>query len=197
MDEEETQRNKVAKQMKGAVDPENSVDRGSPRTTIPASDENENQIQGSVSGHRQAQQECVNNNKTDPHSKTGDSRGLAQGLKNSKAANCSDSPSANTEGVKGKGTSPKSNGKHKKGMKADSSGVVPEACTVVAFDGISNGCQWPGEEEEEEEEEEGDRDRDRDRDGYGDVLQSLFSLLQGGMEQSDSSVLPQCLHQVL
>ncbi|MBN3274253.1 CNST protein, partial [Polyodon spathula] len=198
MDEEETQRNEVAKQMKGAMDPENSVDIGSLWTTTPASDENKNQIQGLVSGHQQGQQDCVNNNEAEPHSKTGDSRGLAQGLKNNKAANCSDSPSANSEGVKGKGTCPKRNGKHKKGMKAELSGEVSEACTAVALDSISNGCQGPGEEEE------GDEDGDvlegsarcQQKIEKTCLLQSLFSLLQGGMEQSDSSVLPQCLHQI-
>ncbi|KAK1170217.1 consortin-like [Acipenser oxyrinchus oxyrinchus] len=220
MDEEETRRNKVSKQMKGTVNLEDNVDRGSPQTTTSSSDENENQIQGSVSGHRQAQQDCVNNNETDPHSKTGDSRGLAQGLnnetdphsktgdssglaqglKNNKAANCSDTQSANTEGVKGNGTSPKRNGKHKKIMKAESSGVVPEACTAMMLDGISNGPQGPSEGEEEEEEEEEDflevSTSCQQTIDKMSLLQSLFSLLQGGMEQSDSSVLPQCLHQI-
>ncbi|MGH0114397.1 UNVERIFIED_CONTAM: hypothetical protein FKN15_005879 [Acipenser sinensis] len=216
MDEEETRRNKVSKQMKGTVNLEDNVDRGSPQTTTSSSDENENQIQGSVSGHRQARQDCVNNNETDPHSKigvsrglsqslnnetdphskTGDSNGLAQGLKNNnKAANCSDTQSAITEGVKGNGTSPKRNGKHKKGMKAESSGVVPEACTAVMLDGISN-PQGPSEEEEEEEEDflEVSTSCQQKIDKIS-LLQSLFSSLQGGMEQSDSSVLPQCLHQ--
>ncbi|XP_041105552.1 consortin-like [Polyodon spathula] len=200
MDEEETQRNEVAKQMKGAMDPENSVDIGSLWTTTPASDENKNQIQGLVSGHQQGQQDCVNNNEAEPHSKTGDSRGLAQGLKNNKAANCSDSPSANSEGVKGKGTCPKRNGKHKKGMKAELSGEVSEACTAVALDSISNGCQGPGEEEEGDEDGDGDvlegSARCQQKIEKTCLLQSLFSLLQGGMEQSDSSVLPQCLHQI-
>ncbi|XP_058881808.1 consortin-like [Acipenser ruthenus] len=198
MDEEETRRNKVSKQMKGTVNLEDHVERGSPQTTTSSSDENENQIQGSVSGHRQAQQDCVNNNETDPHSKTGDSRGLAQGLKNNnKAVNCSDTQSANTEGVKGNGTSPKRNGKHKKGMKVESSGVVPEACTAMMLDGISNGPQGPSEEEEEEEEDflEVSTSCQQKMDKMS-LLQSLFSSLQGGMEQSDSSVLPQCLHQI-
>ncbi|MGH0152996.1 UNVERIFIED_CONTAM: hypothetical protein FKN15_023442 [Acipenser sinensis] len=200
MDEEETRRNKVSKQMKGTVNLEDNVDRGSPQTTTSSSDENENQIQGSVSGHRQARQDCVNNNETDPHSKIGDSRDLSQGLNNetdphsktgdpnslaqglknnNKAANCSDTQSANTEGVKGNGTSPKRNGKHKKGMKAESSGVVPEACTAVMLDGISNGPQGPSEEEEEEEDFLEVSTSCQQKIDKISLLQSLFSSLQG------------------
>ncbi|XP_041109571.1 consortin-like isoform X2 [Polyodon spathula] len=218
MDEEETQRNKVTKQVKGTVDPKNNVDRGSPQTTTSSSDKNENQIQGSVSGHQQTQQDCVNNNETDPHSKTGDSRGLTQGLNNetdphsktgycrglaqglnnetdphSKTGDSSDSPSANTEGVKGKGTSPKRNGKRRKGMEAESSGVVPEACTQVMLDSISNGSQGHSEEEEDFLEVSTSCQQKIEK---MSLLQSLFSSLKGGMEPSSSRVLPQRLHQI-